>query len=193
MLTLVAVVAGVVLLGGAGWYLQTRADGAALPSSSGTAAPTATDRGSESAAAHSPSPQPTAPATGAPSDAPASAPAAPGAPAPASTPGGSNQAGARTPVDVVVVSSSSDEKSGDVSVSGYATTVEENGTCTVSLSSGATSVTVDGPAAPDATTVSCGELVVPRSRLGQGTWQGTLRYSSATSAGTSLPFTIEVH
>lgn len=189
MLTLVAVVAGVVLLGGAGWYLQTRADGAALPSSSGTAAPTATDRGSESAAAHSPSPQPTAPATSAPSD----APAAPGASAPASTPGGSNQGGARTPVDVVVVSSSSDEKSGDVSVSGYATTVEENGTCTVTLSSGATSVAVDGPAAPDATTVSCGELVIPRSRLGQGTWQGTLRYSSATSAGTSLPFTIEVH
>ena len=39
--------------------------------------------------------------------------------------------------------------------------IEDGGVCTLTLTQGSSSVTVEGPAMPDATTTVCGGLVVP--------------------------------
>jgi hypothetical protein len=70
--------------------------------------------------------------------------------------------------------------------------IEDGGTCTLTLTRGSSSVTVEGPAMPDATTTVCGGLAVPGDRLSAGTWQATLSYASPTHQGTSATAAVEV-
>lgn len=76
---------------------------------------------------------------------------------------------------------------------GYVTgVIEDGGVCTLTLTQGSATVTVEGPAMPDASTTVCGGLVVPGNRLAAGTWQATLAYASPTHTGTSAPAPVEV-
>ena len=76
---------------------------------------------------------------------------------------------------------------------GYAAgVIEDGGVCTLTLTQGGSTVTVEGPAMPDASTTVCGGLVVPGNRLTAGTWQATLTYASATHSGTSASAPVEV-
>lgn len=70
--------------------------------------------------------------------------------------------------------------------------IEEGGVCTLTLTQNGATVTVEGPAMPDATTTVCGGLSVPGSQLSGGTWQATLSYVSAGYAGTSATAPVEV-
>lgn len=70
--------------------------------------------------------------------------------------------------------------------------IEDGGVCTLTLTLGSASVTVQGPAMPDASTTVCGGLTVPGDRLSAGTWQATLSYASPTRSGTSAPASVEV-
>ena len=70
--------------------------------------------------------------------------------------------------------------------------IEDGGVCTLTLTQGGATVTVEGPAMPDASTTVCGGLVVPGDRLTAGTWQATLAYASATHRGTSARRAVEV-
>jgi hypothetical protein len=51
---------------------------------------------------------------------------------------------------------------------------------------------VTGTAWPDASTTSCGSIVVPMDRLGAGTWRVVLSYASPSSAGSSTPVDVTV-
>ena len=76
---------------------------------------------------------------------------------------------------------------------GYAAgVIEDGGVCTLTLTQGGSTVTVEGPAMPDASTTVCGGLVVPGNRLTAGTWQATLTYASSTHHGTSASAPVEV-
>lgn len=78
-------------------------------------------------------------------------------------------------------------------VRGYATgIVEDNGTCTLTLTKDGRTVTADSSAVPDASTTSCGAVAVPGDRLSAGTWQAVLRYESARSSGSAEAVEIEV-
>lgn len=81
---------------------------------------------------------------------------------------------------------------GAARVSGFATVVEEGGTCTLTLTKGSVTVTGSRPATVDATTTSCGVVQVSDPRLTPGTWQAVLSYTSRTSTGTSAPTTITI-
>jgi len=70
--------------------------------------------------------------------------------------------------------------------------IEDDGVCTLTLTQGGASVTVEAPAMPDATTTVCGGLAVPGDRLTAGTWQATLTYTSAAHRGTSASAPVEV-
>lgn len=63
--------------------------------------------------------------------------------------------------------------------------VETGGTCVLTLTRGATSVTASGPAEPDATTTSCGGLSVPGDQVSSGTWSAVVSYRSDRTEGTS--------
>lgn len=89
----------------------------------------------------------------------------------------------------VVITTYNDHDNGNLTVNGYVDgIVESGGTCTLTLkdSTGKT-ISSSRPAQPDATTTTCGQSVIPLSKLHAGTWQATLSYSSATSAGTTDP------
>jgi hypothetical protein len=80
-----------------------------------------------------------------------------------------------------------------VSAAGYvAHTVEQGGTCTLTLSRGGSSVEATGTALPDAATTACGGLAVPREELSPGTWTSVLSYASGTSQGSSETVEVEV-
>jgi hypothetical protein len=96
------------------------------------------------------------------------------------------------PVEVVLAYADWDDDTG-VSAAGYvAQTVEQGGTCTLTLTLGQSEVTVSGPGAPDASSVACGGLAVPPGKLSSGTWTSVLSYSSSTSAGSSDAVPVEV-
>jgi hypothetical protein len=125
-----------------------------------------------------------APATADPTDVATDPPSTVTAPPPpASTP--------RT-VDVVQTWVAWDTASG-VSAGGYvAQTVEQGGTCTLTLTRDGTELTARAPGAPNVSNVACGGLTVPADRLTPGRWTSVLTYSSATSTGTSPAMEVEV-
>lgn len=66
--------------------------------------------------------------------------------------------------------------------------VESTGTCTMTLTSGATTLTASGAGAPSATTTDCAAgLAIPLSSLSSGTWTLVISYDSAGFAGSSSP------
>ncbi len=107
--------------------------------------------------------------------------------APSTTPSGP------APVAVNVTWSGWDDTTATVLAGGFVgDVVESGGTCTLTLTLGGVVVTGESPAEPDATSTSCGEVVVPGSGLAAGTWEAVLSYSSGRSAGQSAPFTVVV-
>lgn len=93
---------------------------------------------------------------------------------------------------VTVTFSGWDAAAGAAVVGGYVDALESAGTCAVSMTRGSSVVTRSASATPDATTMSCGELSVPRAALTPGTWQAVLSYTSTTRAGSAPAVTIEV-
>ena len=82
--------------------------------------------------------------------------------------------------------------SGAVEASGYASVVESDGVCTLTLTKSSLTATARSTAYADASTTSCDLLTIPRSELGSGTWNATVDYGSSASLATSAPLTIEV-
>jgi hypothetical protein len=81
----------------------------------------------------------------------------------------------------------------EVLAGGYVTgVIEDGGTCTLTLTQGSSTVSVEGPAMPDATTTVCAGLAVSGDRLSAGTWQATLTYTSSAHRGTSAAAPVEV-
>jgi hypothetical protein len=70
--------------------------------------------------------------------------------------------------------------------------VEDDGVCTLTLTKGADTVTGRRNGLADASTTSCGEVVVPGNELAAGTWKAVLSYSSAGHAGASEAVDVEV-
>ena len=95
--------------------------------------------------------------------------------------------------DVVLARAAFDEESGSVRGSGYVSpVVETGGTCTLELTRDGRTVSVSGPAEPDASTTVCGGLAVPGDQVGPGRWEAVLRYRSANTSGESAPLDVEV-
>ncbi|WP_155858835.1 hypothetical protein [Candidatus Blastococcus massiliensis] len=70
--------------------------------------------------------------------------------------------------------------------------VEAGGTCTLTLSKGATEVEASSQAVDNVTSTSCAEMVVPGDRLSSGVWKAVLSYESETSQGVSGAVEVEV-
>ncbi len=94
------------------------------------------------------------------------------------------------PVDVVIATSG--WRNGAAVVSGYATVIEDGGTCTATLTRGDVQASASRPATPDAQTTSCGLIEVQDPALTPGTWTVVLAYTSRTSTGTSEPMSITI-
>lgn len=74
-----------------------------------------------------------------------------------------------------------------IEVSGYVAVVEDGGWCSAVAHGAAGSAVLSGPSFPDATTTSCGTLVIETAGLGAPPWTIQLSYESHLRAGTSTP------
>lgn len=158
------------------------------PPASPTPAATPVDTTAPTATATATPPAPSTPAT------PTTPTVAPAQPTATATPSATATATARPlrPVQVVVTYSGTDAHTGDVGVAGYVGGVEDGGTCTLTLSSGGTSVTATQAALADVSTTTCGTMTVARAKLHPGTWTAVLRYRSPLSEGSSAPVSVVV-
>jgi len=132
------------------------------------------------------SPAESTPGTAAPSRsvAPSTAPSPEGSVTPSS--------GSVASAQVTVSFSGFDVAAGAARVGGYADTLEEHGMCTLTMTLGNATATQSVDATPDATTMSCGSLEIPRGKLGTGSWLAVLSYRSTDRAGSAPAVTIEV-
>jgi hypothetical protein len=72
-----------------------------------------------------------------------------------------------------------DDAAGGIAVGAYvAGLIEEGGRCSLTLSKDGQSADAESEALPDASTTSCGQLVVPFSELEPGTWTAEVTYTS---------------
>jgi hypothetical protein len=118
-------------------------------------------------------------------------------PDPASPTAGSSAApttsAPRTQVGVVVTYSAWNAIESRVEVSAFAQSFEPSGgLCTLRLSMGATTRSVQNPATAGASTMECGRLVVAGADLAPGVWTGVITFTAQSSEGTSTPFAVEV-
>ncbi|WP_169166140.1 hypothetical protein [Cellulomonas taurus] len=182
---IVAVVVAVIVLLAVVWWALSRDDGS----------PAATPSPSVSTAAPSSSPSPTADPTPT-TPAATSAPEQPGAePEPTTAPeqpGTEPQQPAKTTVDVVTTYAGWNTLSSALEAGAYATTVQSDGVCTITATQGATTVSAQSAAVPDASTTSCGGLAIGGDQLGSGSWQVVVSYASSTAVGTAAPITVEI-
>ena len=183
---LLALVAGVLVVGVAGAAVATAANRDHDDAS--TAATGTTTAGSSTAAS---APSDTAPWTSSPSDSGtvSSSPAAPSA-----TPSGG---GTATPpgreVPVILGYADWDAAGQQVEAAGFVSgTIASGGLCTLTLTSGTATVTATSTAEADATTTNCGALTIPGVQVAPGSWQATLSYQADTAHGTSAPMTVTV-
>jgi hypothetical protein len=96
-------------------------------------------------------------------------------------------------VQVTVTFAGWNATAGQVQVGGYvAGVVEDGGTCTLTLTKGAQTVTGRAEAVADASTTACGAVTVPGDEVGDGTWSARLAYESAAHVGTSEAWDVEV-
>jgi hypothetical protein len=70
--------------------------------------------------------------------------------------------------------------------------VESGGTCTVTVSKGATTRTASAPAAGVSSYTGCNPMTIPGSALSAGTWTVQVTYTSRTATGTSAAKTVAV-
>lgn len=169
----------------AGFWLTTRADdegGATAGDASPAAAPTteAPDEGGEPLATLEPErtggvPVPTAPTGEVATD----------APAPTEEPG--------EEVAPQITYYGWDDAIGGVEAGGIVMgVVESGGTCTLTLTQGATSVDVSVEAVDNVTSTSCPAMTVPGDRLATGTWQASLSYDSGDFRGVGDAVEVQV-
>jgi hypothetical protein len=181
-----AAAVAVVLVAALIWWSATRGDGdPAAGASPSPAATTPTPTPTPTVG-----PSPAAPAVTPPAD-PGTGPAQPAQPGQPGTDPVAPAPGLAT-VDVATTYAGWNDASGAVEVGAYAAAVESGGTCTLTLTQGATTVTTQGTATPDASTTACGALAVGRDRLSAGAWQAVVSYASATSSGVAAPVSVEV-
>lgn len=151
-------------------------------------------------AADAPAPEPSATASTTPSASatPAPSPSAPAEPTPDTTAapaddaveGGGTAPDDRTPVEPVITYAGPGEAAGTVEVSGYVPVLESGGRCTVELVDLAPPVVAHQDAEPDASSTTCGTIVlsVPGGAASAG--RVVLRYESPASAGASAPTSV---
>jgi hypothetical protein len=95
--------------------------------------------------------------------------------------------------DVIVTHADWDGSSGMLEVAGFVSgVVEDGGTCRLTATSQGRTATTEAPGAADATTTSCGTLVIPRADLSSGTWVVVLGYESPQATGASAPASLSV-
>jgi len=70
--------------------------------------------------------------------------------------------------------------------------VEEGGSCTLTLTRGSVTRTVEGDTATGRESTFCSLLTVPTSELAPGDWTAVLTYSSAAHSGASPASTVSV-
>jgi hypothetical protein len=70
--------------------------------------------------------------------------------------------------------------------------VEDDGTCTLTLTQESDTVTASLPANRDATSTSCGGLAVAGSDLAPGHWSAVVTYESKASRGRSDAIAVEI-
>lgn len=70
--------------------------------------------------------------------------------------------------------------------------VEGNGTCTATVSKGATTVTASNPAFIDVSTSICEPIYIDKTRFTAGTWSVTVSYSSPDAKGSSEPIEVTI-
>ena len=72
-----------------------------------------------------------------------------------------------------------DDAAGGIAVGAYVSgLIEEGGTCALTLSKDGESAGAESEALPDASTTSCGQMIVPFSELEPGTWAAEVTYTS---------------
>lgn len=155
-----------------------------------------TPTGEGTSASPSPSPSTTAPeaepttappATSAPTAAPTTAaPEVPDVEVPEPTPDPTATAAPGGEVTVLITYAGA-TGAGDVEVGAYAATVEDGGTCTLTLTQGTAERSATNAAMIDVGTTGCGQLLIPASDLPSGTWTAVVDYQSAASHGQSSP------
>lgn len=188
VLLLLAIATGVAAL--AGWGPFTDDPTATQPS------PTATEpvEGPDpTATATTPAPTPSA------TPAPTAEPSASEDPAePAGPPSEETDAAQPAPptgtdsATVVITYSGWEDASESVEAGAYASLLEPAGSCTLSLSQGAVTMTQTIDALTDVSTMSCGGFQIPSADLSPGTWTAVVSYASSTSTGTSAPVEVIV-
>lgn len=70
--------------------------------------------------------------------------------------------------------------------------VINNGTCTLSLTLAATTLTASKPSTSDASSTDCGLLKINSAALTPGSWSGSVSFSGGGTTATSTSFAIEV-
>lgn len=70
--------------------------------------------------------------------------------------------------------------------------IEKDGICTLTLTKGSTSVKTTRTSMVNAQDTTCGLMIIPKSKLANGTWSATLSYSSSKSSGSSDKVSVEV-
>jgi hypothetical protein len=96
-------------------------------------------------------------------------------------------------VDVHVTYASWVAEDGGLEVDGFISgVVEDGGVCRVSATRAGTTLTADGQGLGDASTTSCGAVLLRNPRLTEGEWSVVLSYTSPTSTGKSEPVRAEV-
>jgi len=96
-------------------------------------------------------------------------------------------------VDVFVTYAGWDAGTGEVEVAGFVSgVIEDGGTCRLTAERNGATASAESPGMANASTTSCGSLLLSGDELGAGTWSVVLSYESATSAGSSSSTTVEV-
>lgn len=126
------------------------------------------------------------PVTQAPTPAPTDVPEVPDVEVPEPTPDPTATAAPGGEVTVLITYADA-TGAGDVEVGAYAATVEEGGSCALTLTKGAVERSVSSAAMMDVGTTGCGQLLIPAADLSSGTWTAVVDYQSAASHGQSSP------
>lgn len=98
-----------------------------------------------------------------------------------------------TSAEVVLSTVAWNDETAAVEAAGYLSpVVEDGGTCTLELTRGDETRTVEVPGLSDATTTMCAGLAVAGDQLQPGEWEAVLRYRSEGTKGSSGPQRVEV-
>jgi hypothetical protein len=183
----IAIVVALVVLFAAGIVVAKVAEWGPFADDATVSEPTAEPSASPSVSPAVTTPSPTASTTADPE--PTDVPSDPIPDDPATTAGPVPTGGTAT---VVVTYANWEPQTSAVEVGAYAAVVEDAGTCTLTLTQGATQKTETISALVDVSTMSCGGFAISGSQLSSGTWTAVVSYSSTLSSGQSSPVEVVV-